>query len=442
MRTFFILLSVLQTTLFAGSANWPQFRGPQASGVSLMRAPVTWSVETGENIRWQTPIPGLGHACPIVWDDHVYIATAVKPGSKPKLKPGLYGNVDSYKETEPHQWRLLCLDKSSGKILWDKLGVEAVPRSERHMKASHCNSTPATDGKSIVALFGSEGLFCFDMAGRPLWHKDLGRMKAGWYTTADTEWGFGSSPVLHEGKVLLQCDVENEQFLAAYDAKDGHELWRTPRHEVPTWSTPLVVESPGRTQIVANGWKNIAAYDFATGKELWQLKEGGDIPVASPIRAGDFIILTSGHGRYRPMRAIRLDASGDISPPNIEGTSAGVAWSQPRRGNYLATPIAIGDLLWGDLDGVVTCFDLKTGEVRYNERIGGGSEAFTASAVAAGDDLYFTGEQGDVFVVPAKKEFSVVATNKLGGLCFSTPAVSDGIIFFRTTEKLVAVGQK
>src|SRR5689334_10734315 len=139
MRTFFILLSsVVGTNLFAGSANCPQFRGVQASGVSANPAPVTWNVETGENIRWQPPIPGLGHACPIIWEDRVYVATAVKPGSKPKLKPGLYGNIDSYKETEPHQWRLLCLDKSSGKILWDKLGVEAVPRSERHMKATHC----------------------------------------------------------------------------------------------------------------------------------------------------------------------------------------------------------------------------------------------------------------------------------------------------------------
>src|SRR5439155_14840380 len=170
----------------------------------------------------------------------------------------------------------------------------------------------------IVALLGSEGLFCFDLAGRQLWRKDLGRMKSGWYTMTDTEWGFGSSPVLHDGKVLLQCDVQSEQFVAAFDAKDGRELWRAPRQEVPTRSERLGAVSPGRTQIVANGWKQIAGYDFATGKELWRLKEGGDIPVASPIQAGDFAILTSGHGRYRPMRAVRLDAAGDIAPARIE----------------------------------------------------------------------------------------------------------------------------
>jgi outer membrane protein assembly factor BamB len=429
--------------LSASTPNWPQFRGPHASGVSDDPAPVTWNIESGENIRWQTPIPGLGHACPIIWQDRIYLATAVKPGAKPELKVGLYGNVNSYKENEPHQWCLLCLDKSSGKILWNKLALETVPRSERHTKASHCNSTPATDGKHIVAVFGSEGLFCFDMDGKQLWRKDLGRMKANWYVmTNTTEWGFASSPVLHEGRILLQCDVHDEQFIAAFDVKDGHELWRTPRQDVPTWCTPLVAMSSGQTQVIANGWKEIAGYDFTTGKRLWNLKEGGDIPVASPVQAGDLVILTSGHGRYRPMRAVRLNATGDISPDQIEGTNNAVVWSHPRRGDYLATPIVIDELVWGDLDGVVTCFDVKTGTVHYNERIGDGAEAFTASSVAANGKLYFTGEQGNVYVLPATNQFNVLATNKLGGLCLSTPAISEGVIFFRTTEKLLAVGSK
>src|SRR5437588_5490488 len=194
-----IAILLTQNGLAASSVNWPQFRGPHASGVSEDPAPVTWNVGSGKNIQWQTAIPGLGHACPIIWQNRIYVTTAVKPGSKPKLKLGLYGDVGSYKEKEPHQWRLLCMDKTSGKILWDKLALEAIPRSERHTKASQCNSTPATDGQRIVALFGSEGLFGFDMDGRELWRKDLGRMKANWYTTSDTEWGFGSSPVLYEG---------------------------------------------------------------------------------------------------------------------------------------------------------------------------------------------------------------------------------------------------
>jgi len=437
-----VLLGLAAGTAFGSTANWPQFRGPNASGVSPQAAPVTWNVDTGENIRWQTPIPGLGHACPIIWRDRIYIATAVKPGSKPDLKIGLYGDIDSYTEKEAHQWRLLCLDKRTGKVLWDKLVLEAVPRTERHTKATHCNSTPATDGKRLVAILGSEGLFCFDLNGREIWRKDLGRMDPGFYVVTNTSWGFGSSPVLHDGKVVVQCDVLSEQFLAVFNANNGRELWRTRRDEVPTWSTPIVATHAGRTQVIANGWKQIGGYDFATGRSLWQLHEGGDVPVASPILAGDFVILTSAHGKNRPMRAVRLDATGDITPPEIGATNQAIAWSHPRGGDYLQTPIVIGNLLWGSLDSIVTCFDVRTGKVQYSERIGDGAQGFTASPVCAGKNIYLTGERGEVFVLPASEQFSVLATNTLGGICLSTPAISEGTLFFRTTEKLVAIGRQ
>jgi outer membrane protein assembly factor BamB len=238
--------------------------------------------------------------------------------------------------------------------------------------------------------------------------------------------------------------VVSEQFLAAFDIKDGHEVWRAKRDDVPTWSTPLIVTSSASlpTQIVVNGMKHIGGYDFTTGRELWRLKEGGDVPVASPVASGETVILTSAHGRYRPFRAVRLDSTGDISPRDISATNKAVVWCHPRRGNYLATPIVIGNLVWGDLDGIVTCFDAKTGEVYYNERIGGGGEGFTTSPVAANGKLYYTGEHGDVFVLEATKQFKVLAQNKLGGICLSTPAISEGTIFFRTTEEIVAVGSK
>jgi outer membrane protein assembly factor BamB len=424
----------------AATLNWPQFRGPDASGVSEDPAPVSWNVETGENIRWQTPIPGLGHSCPIVWENRVYMTTAVRQGAKEDLKIGLYGEVGSYDEHEPQQWHLLCLDKVSGKVLWDKLKLESVPKSQRHTKSSHCNSTPATDGQRIVAIFGSEGMFCFDMEGKQLWRTDLGPMNAGWYVDTNTAWGFGSSPVLRDGKVIVQCDVISEQFLAAYDAKDGHQIWRTARKDVPTWSTPQIVSSPGRTQIIVNGWKQIGGYDFATGKELWTLNGGGDIPVPTPIVADQLVILTSGHGPNRPMRAVRLDAQGDITPPSVEATNQAIAWYQARKGSYSQTPILVGKLLFGNMDGILTCFDAQTGKIYYNERIGGGGQGFTSSPVAADGKIYYPGEEGDVFVIPAATEFSVLATNKLGGICLSSPAISEGIIFFRTTGKLVAVG--
>ena len=440
----FTLACCLGFALQGSAADWPQFRGPQACGVDdRVSLPATWNVDTGENIRWQQPIPGLAHASPIIWQDRIYLATVIKPGAKPELKVGLYGEGNSYSEKEPHQWRLLCLDKATGNTLWNELGHEAVPRLERHTKATHCNSTPATDGQRIVAMFGSEGLFCFDMKGRRLWRKDLGKLHAGPYDVPTMQWGFASSPVLHEGKVIVQCDTLSEQFLAVFDATDGRELWRTPRKEVTTWSTPVVATASGRRQIVVNGWKQIGGYYLKSGSALWWLNEGGDVPVASPILDGDRVILTSGHGKYRPMRAVRLNATGDVTPPEMSATNQAVVWCHPRKGNYLQTPILVGDRLWRcSNDGIVTCFDAQTGSINYEERIGGGGQGFTSSPIAAKDKLYFTGEQGEVFVIPTIGKFSVLATNKLGGICLATPAISDDTLFFRTTEKLLAVGFK
>ncbi len=443
LKNTFPLLLAGSMTGAAGATDWPQFRGPHATGYSSDACPLSWNVESGSNILWQTPIPGLGHACPVIWRDRVFVATAVNPHGKSELKVGLYGDGDSYPEKEAHQWHLLCLDKPSGKVRWDKIEYEAIPRLERHTKASHCNSTPATDGERVVAIFGSEGLFCFDLDGKLLWRKDLGRMNSGPYNMPSLQWSFGSSPVLHQGKVIVQCDVLAEQFVAVFDAREGREIWRAPRREVSTWCTPIVATSGARPQIIANGWTNIAGYDLQTGQELWRLAGGGDVPVASPILCGDRVILTSGHGQYRPMRAVRLDASGNITPKDMNSTNASVLWCHPRLGNYLQTPIVVRDLLWGcSNDGIVTCFDVHTGKIQYSERIGGGGQGFTASPVAAKDKIYFTGEQGDVFILPATNQFRVLATNQLGGLCLSSPAISDGTLFFRTTGKLIAIARK
>ncbi len=448
---FHQLLSLAATAALLASANradaasvvnWPQFRGPDAAGVSDAALPVTWNMETGENVLWETPIPGLGHASPIIWGDHIFIATAVKPGGKSDLKVGLYGDIRSYSEKEPHQWRLLCLDKNSGKILWDNLVVESIPRIQRHTKSTHCNSTPATDGKRIVELFGSQGLYCFDMKGKELWNKDLGSLDAGYYVMKDTHWGFASSPVLHDGKIILQCDVAAEQYLAVLDAKDGKEIWRTPRKDVPTWSTPLVVDTKHGTEIIVSGWKHIGAYDFKDGHEVWWMADGGDIPVASPIRAGDLAVLTSAHGKANPIRAVRLDAEGDVKPPDLDTTNAAVVWTHPHNGDYLQTPIAVGGLVYANRDGVVTCLDAKTGQIYYDERIGGGGQGFTSSPVASNGKIYYAGEKGEVFVMPATKEFNVLATNSIGGICLASPAISEKSIYFRTTEKLVAIGFK
>jgi outer membrane protein assembly factor BamB len=433
---------LIQPVATAVASAWPQYRGPRASGLDDSRPlPTTWNAETGENIRWKTPIPGLAHASPIVWGDRVYVATAISAGGKSDLKVGLYGAIESAPEKDVNQWRLLALDKATGAIVWNVVGHEAVPKVARHTKATHCNSTPVTDGRRIVAIFGSEGLFCFDTSGRLLWKKDLGPMDSGYFQVPTAQWGFASSPVIHDGKVVVQVDVQKDSFLAVFDLETGRELWRTARSDVPTWGTPAIVTAGGRTQIAVNGWHHAGGYDFATGRELWKYDGGGDIPVPTPIVAHEMIYFTSAHGRSRPMRAIRPDATGDLTPDDSGALKPGVVWNHDRKGNYMQTPIVVGDLLYGCADvGLLTCFDAKTGEIRYSERLSKTSEGYTASPVSDGRNLFLTSELGNVFVVPAGGAFSVLATNPLGETCLSTPAISEGVLFFRTRERLIAIG--
>jgi len=425
------------------SVHWPQFRGPQARGVAEgFKTPERWNVETGENILWQTPVPGLGHSSPIVWGDRVFVTSAVKEGEAP-LKVGLYGDVESVDEPVKHRWVLLCLGKTTGQILWQTTALESVPRIKRHPKSSHCSSTPATDGQRVVALFGSEGLFCFSTNGTLLWRKELGALDAGWYRDLTAQWGFGSSPVIDGGKVIVQCDVQTNSFLAAFALADGKELWRVARKDVPTWSTPTIDRSAGREQVLVNGWRHAGSYDLATGRELWRLSGGGDIPVPTPVVAHGLVYLTSAHGPFSPIRAIRLEATGDITPAEVGATNAHIAWSQPRGGDYMQTPLVVGDQFYGCNDaGVLSCWDARTGQPHYRERVGGGGQGFTASPVSADGKLYVTSETGNVFVVPVGPKFSVSATNRLGQTCMATPAISEGTIFFRARSRLIAVGLK
>lgn len=425
----------------ASAAEWSQFRGPDASGLDGIRPlPIRWDVAKKEGVRWQTPVPGLAHASPIVWNDRIYVATAVKPGEA-ELRTGLYGDITPLEEKEAHQWRMLALDKQSGKILWDTLAHTAVPRVKRHPKATHCNSTPATDGRHIVEIFGSEGLFCFTMDGKLAWKKDLGPMDSGFFSSPTAQWGFASSPVLRDGKVVVLCDVQTNSFIALFDAADGRELWRTPRRDVPTWGTPTVVDHGGQRMIAVNGWHETAAYDFASGKRLWHLSGGGDIPVPTPIFAHGLLYLTSAHGKFRPLRAIKPDASGDITPPDPGQTNSAIVWAHARQGNYMQTPIVVGELLFACQDnGLLTCLDATSGAIKYSERLSSRGQGFTSSPVSDGRHLYFASEPGTVFVVPVSASFSIAATNELGETCMSSPAISNGTLFYRTRTKLVAIG--
>jgi outer membrane protein assembly factor BamB len=417
------------------SAPWPQFRGAQARGVAEgSRTPQQWT-----SPKWKTPVAGLGLSCPVIWGDRIFITTAVSQKEQ-DLKIGLYGDIKSVDDDSKHAWQVFCLNKSDGRVVWKQTAHEGVPKVKRHPKSSHANSTPATDGKYLVCFFGAEGLFCYDLEGKLLWRKDFPQLDSGFFAVPDAQWGFGSSPVIHDGKVIIQCDVQTNSFIAALDIKDGRELWRTARTDVPTWSTPAVDVRADRAQVIANGFRHIGGYDLRTGKELWKLANAGDIPVPTPIVAHDLIFITSAHGKVAPIYAIRANATGDITLKGEETTNSFIAWSTKRGGNYMQTPIVVGDYLFAGRDhGVVTCFSAKTGEQHYSERLGTGRSGFTASPVSADGKLYFTSEQGTVYVLRAAPKFEILATNELGEPCMATPAISGDALFFRTRGHLMCV---
>src|SRR5512140_1931635 len=233
----------------AAQTNWPSFRGANADGIGKRAATASvWNVEKAENILWKKAVPGLGHSSPIIWGDRLFITTAVNQRKTAPLKVGLYGEGDSAEDNDVQQWRIVCLSKKTGEILWDRTAHEGLPKLKRHPKATHANCTMATDGTNIVAFFGSEGLYCYDLEGHLRWQKDWGPLRTSPVVYndkpdpqgVDLEWGFASSPVIYGNRVFVQCDVLTNGFVTALNLADGKEIWRTRRDDTATWSTPNI----------------------------------------------------------------------------------------------------------------------------------------------------------------------------------------------------------
>jgi outer membrane protein assembly factor BamB len=426
----------------AGAADWPQYRGRNASGVAEgNKLPTTWNVETGENIKWKTAIPGMGHASPIVLGESVYIVTAVSSEKDDPLRIGLYGDIDSVQNELAHEWQLLCLCRHTGQVHWTRTIHEGVPQIKRHTKATHANSTPAASKDHIVVFLGAEGLYSYDRCGVLCWKKDLGKLDSGYFAAPEAQWGFGSSPIIFQNMVIVQCDVQKDSFIAAFDLQDGREIWRTPREDVPTWSTPTIVEGSTRTELVVNGYKHAGGYDPWTGKELWKLSGGGDIPVPTPVAAHGLVFLSSSHGSKRPLRAVREGANGDITPEDEAEPGEPFAWYVERGGTYMQTPIVYGDYLYACRDnGLLSCYEARTGKRLYRKRLGQGSTGFTASPAAGDGKLYFTSEEGQIYVLRAGETFELLATNAMNEVCMATPAISDARLIIRTEGHVYSIG--
>lgn len=421
--------------------DWPQFRGIAASGVAEgAPLPATWNVAQNKNVAWKTPIPGLGHSSPVVWGDLLCVTSAISGKSEAGLKVGLYGDIASVADDTPHEWRIYCLDKNSGAIKWQQTAYKGVPKIKRHPKATHANSTLATDGERLIAFFGSEGLYAYDMKGAFLWRKDLGVLDASYYVVPEAQWETGSSPVIHDGTVIVQADVLKGSFLAAFDAKTGNELWRNTRDDVPTWGTPTVHTVGGTTQLIVNGMRHVGAYELKTGKEIWKLSGGGDIPVPTPVVSDGLVFITNAHGSASPVYAIRETASGDISLTDGASSNQGVAWSYPRDGGYLCTPLVYRGLVYVvRYNGVLNVYDARTGEKKFQERLAGGTSAFTASPVASDGKVYIANEDGQVFVLKSSPAYELLALNDMGSSVLATPAISQGRLFVRTQQHIIAI---
>jgi outer membrane protein assembly factor BamB len=438
-----IVVWVLACATVSGQ-HWPSFRGPGASGVADgSPAPVKWNAATAENVLWKTPIPGVAVSSPIVWGDRVFVSTAVSGDPNVGIRTGLYGDVEPLNDQTKHTWKVIALDKRTGKVLWDRVASEGIPKTKRHPKSSQASPTPVTDGRRVVVSFGSEGLYAYDLEGTLIWKRDLGVLNAGWFYDPDYEWGIGSSPIIWKNLVIVQCDIQKNSFIAAFDAATGAPVWRTAREEIPSWSTPAIFEHSGATELVTQATKFIRGYDPATGKELWRLAGNSEITIPTPIVGPELIIVTNGYRGVQPIFAIKPGARGDITLKADQTQNEFIAWSATRGGPYIPTPVIYGDHLYVLLNnGVLAAYNVRTGQRVYQERLGGTGGSFSASPVAADGKIYLPSEDGDVFVVKAGPTYELLAKNPMGEVLMATPAISSGVIIIRGLRDVFAIGHK
>lgn len=415
-------------------ANWPQFRGAQADGLGEgATLPESWSAT--ENVVWKVRVPGWGWSSPIVWGNRVFVTSAVGETELPTPSVGGYpgGHIGS---GEVHRWMLFCFDTELGRLLWEFEAHRGIPPQPRHPRSSFANETPVTDGRHVFAYFANIGLFCVDLEGRKVWERRWPSypMRDGWNT--------GSSPVLGDGRVFVQNDNEQESFVEALDAASGRTLWRVPREERSTWSTPCLWDSGARRELVTIGMNRIRSYAPADGSLLWELRGTAGLVSQTPLAKHGLLYAGAGY-HYGPLYAIRPGAQGDITLPAGETSSPWVAWSQKRGSSIHPGYLISGDRLFVCYDsGLLGCFDAKTGtELLAKTRLDTKGGRFYASPWAYNGRIFLLNENGDTWVIEDAPTYRLVRKNSLGDVAWATPAIAHGSLFLRTYAWLFRLQQ-
>jgi len=424
--------------------SWSSFRGPEASGVADgQNLPDNWNVETGRNVLWRTPIPGLSHSSPIVWGNQLFVTTAVSSNPNATFRPGLYGDGDASEDRSRQKWTIIALDKRTGKTLWERVAFEGLPLDKRHVKSTYASSTPVTDGRIVVAWFGSQGVFAYDMTGNLRWKVDVGRLDVGAYDLPSYEWGPASSPIIWNGLVILQADNQTDSFIIALNADTGMTAWKTDRMELPSWGTPNVSMTPSGPVLVTNASNFIRGYDPRNGKELWRLGGSSKITAPTPVFGDGLAVVASGRQPEGPIFVVHPEAQGDITLGAGRTSNNAVVWSRTARGPYMPTPLIYRGILYVlNNNGIFDAYNLRTGEEIYRQRLPNIGSGFSASPVAADGKIYISSEDGEITVVAAGKQFRKIAGNDMGELLMATPALSEAVMYVRSAKSVIAIGRR
>jgi len=420
--------------------QWPGYRGYFASGyLDQTHLPDSFNVETSHNIKWNIQIPGLGLSCPVIWDNRVFITTAVSESDSEGYRTGLYGDIEPVEDSSEHIWKVYCIEKSSGEIIWEKDANRGIPQVKRHPKSSHANTTVATDGYHVVAFFGSEGLYCYNVDGELLWKRDFGLINSAWNVVESAEWEFCSSPVIFQDKLIIQADALNTAFVAVLNLSTGETLWRQERDEITGWCTPNVYFDGEKARIAVNGYKHRGGYDLETGAEIWRMSGGGDVPIPTPIVWKDLVYFNSAHGRHAPLMAVKNSATGEISYPENDSTpGSDFAWFYDRMGAYMTSVVVYDNLLYRlRWNGSLSCFDARTGEAFFHETVNPSS--FVACPVVSDNRIYMVSEDGDLYIASTGKEYKLLKKISLGEVSLVTPGIAEGMLILRTASRLIAV---